>query len=86
MHTAGGLRSLSDLKRLEWLWLDDSHCTETGLALLRGLRPLRAIWLNFDDVDTELLDDRRNAKPACKIVDLQGREEVPLPSSDITRR
>ena len=63
-----GLRHLSELKRLEWLWLDDTKCTEEGRAALRHLSSLRSLVLEVGVEDAELIDELKDSLPLCEIV------------------
>ena len=80
--TDAGLCHLSNLKQLEWLWLDDQQSSATGLALLHNIPSLRKIWLPLDSVDNQLLDELRNALRDCIMENSSNLDEVmPIPES-----
>lgn len=67
--TSDGLIQLGKLEELEWLWLDKSQATESGLASIEGLKSLRIVWLPLAKSDTVMLDRLRQAMPNCKFED-----------------
>lgn len=65
--TDDGLRNLTKLKQLEWLWLDGSQSTAIGLSHLHGLRSLRTAGLDLDSIDPALIRTLKRALASCTI-------------------
>ena len=74
--TDAGLRHLAKLKQVEWLWLDVSQSTDSGLSYLNGLDSLRIVVLDLNATDIELVRLLREAVPDCRIVDHSCLEQI----------
>ncbi|MBB3210748.1 hypothetical protein FHS27_006596 [Rhodopirellula rubra] len=74
--TDAGLRHLAKLKQLEWLWLDDSQSTDSGLSYLYGLDALQTIVLELNATDIELVRVLRETLVDCRIIDNSDLEHI----------
>ncbi len=73
--TDAGLRHLTKLKQLEWLWLDDSQSTDSGLSYLHGLNSLQTIGLDPNSTDPELVRVLQETLVDCRIVNNSNVDE-----------
>ena len=65
--TTDVLPHVCGLKKLEWLWLDASHCTSASVDQLLEMTSLRRLTIDRTNLSDARIEELRSALPKCEI-------------------